>query len=45
MENALLSLAVNARDQVRNGATLTIAVSNVQLDRGFRGRLSGRAAG
>ena len=32
MENALLSLAVNARDQVRNGEKLTIAVSNVHLD-------------
>jgi CheY-like chemotaxis protein len=32
MENALLSLAVNARDQVRNGDKLTIAVSNVHLD-------------
>jgi CheY-like chemotaxis protein len=36
MENALLSLTVNARDQVRNGANLTIAVSNVQLDEGSR---------
>jgi CheY-like chemotaxis protein len=35
MENALLSLAVNARDQVRNGALLTIAVSNVHLGEGF----------
>jgi CheY-like chemotaxis protein len=35
MENALLSLAVNARDQVRNGAKLTIAVSNVHLDTAF----------
>jgi CheY-like chemotaxis protein len=35
MENALLSLAVNARDQLRNGALLTIAVSNVHLDEGF----------
>ena len=32
MENALLSLTVNARDQVRDGATLTIAVSNLHLD-------------
>jgi signal transduction histidine kinase len=31
MENALLSLSVNARDQVRDGAKLTIAVSNVRL--------------
>jgi len=31
MENALLSLAVNARDQVQSGATLSIAVSNVHL--------------
>ncbi len=34
METALLSLAVNARDQVRDGAKLTIAVSNVHLDAG-----------
>ncbi|MEA2739951.1 MAG: hypothetical protein QOH05_3258 [Acetobacteraceae bacterium] len=32
MENALLSLAVNARDQVPDGANLTIGVSNVRLD-------------
>ena len=32
MENALLSLVVNARDQVRSGARLTIAVSNLHLD-------------
>jgi CheY-like chemotaxis protein len=32
MENALLSLSVNARDQLRDGATLTIAVSNVRAD-------------
>jgi CheY-like chemotaxis protein len=35
MENALLSLAVNARDQVRNGAELTLTVSNVHLDNVF----------
>jgi signal transduction histidine kinase len=29
MENALLSLTVNARDQVRDGAKLTIAVTNI----------------
>jgi CheY-like chemotaxis protein len=32
MENALLSLTVNARDQVRDGAKLTIAVSNLHPD-------------
>jgi CheY-like chemotaxis protein len=32
MENALLSLTVNARDLVRDGATLTIAVTNVRRD-------------
>ncbi|HEY0183304.1 MAG TPA: response regulator [Rhodopila sp.] len=31
MENALLSLAVNARDEVQDGAKLTIAVSNVRF--------------
>ena len=35
MENALLSLAVNAHDQVQNGAKLTIAVSNVRLNEDF----------
>ncbi|MEA2743057.1 MAG: hypothetical protein QOG25_1428 [Acetobacteraceae bacterium] len=35
MENALLSLAVNARDQVPQGGVLTIAVSNVRLDDSF----------
>jgi CheY-like chemotaxis protein len=36
MENALLSLAVNARDQVRDGAKLTITVSNVHLEEDFK---------
>jgi CheY-like chemotaxis protein len=31
MENALLSLTVNARDRVRDGANLTITVTNVHL--------------
>jgi hypothetical protein len=35
MENALLSLVVNARDQVQDGAVLSIEVSNVQLDEVF----------
>jgi CheY-like chemotaxis protein len=35
MENALLSLVVNARDQVPDGGVLSIAVSNVQLDAVF----------
>jgi CheY-like chemotaxis protein len=35
MENALLSLLVNARDQVADGGSLTLAVSNVQLDTVF----------
>jgi CheY-like chemotaxis protein len=35
MENALLSLVVNARDQVPDGGVLRIAVSNVQLDAVF----------
>src|ERR1700722_18534057 len=32
MENALLSLVVNARDQVPDGGTLSIAVTNVRVD-------------
>jgi CheY-like chemotaxis protein len=35
MENALLSLVVNARDQVPDGGVLSVAVSNVQLDAVF----------
>jgi CheY-like chemotaxis protein len=35
MENALLSLVVNARDQVPHGGALSLAVSNVQLDAVF----------
>jgi CheY-like chemotaxis protein len=35
MENALLSLTVNARDQVPDGGRLTITVSNVRLDETF----------
>ena len=31
MENALISLTVNARDQVRDGAKLTIAIANLRL--------------
>jgi CheY-like chemotaxis protein len=35
MENVLLSLVVNARDQVPDGGVLSIEVSNVQLDEVF----------
>jgi signal transduction histidine kinase len=35
MENALLSLVVNARDQVPDGGVLSVAVSNAQLDAVF----------
>ena len=35
MENALLSLVVNARDQVPHGGMLSLAISNVQLDAVF----------
>lgn len=35
MENALLSLAVNARDQVKQSGTLRLDVSNVRLDAVF----------
>jgi CheY-like chemotaxis protein len=34
-ENALLSLVVNTREQMPDGAVLRIAVSNVRLDAGF----------
>ncbi|HEX4368141.1 MAG TPA: response regulator [Rhodopila sp.] len=36
MENALLSLAIGARDRLHDGARLTIAVSNVRADAVFR---------
>ena len=36
MENALLSLAISARDRIHDGARLTIAVSNVRSDAVFR---------
>jgi CheY-like chemotaxis protein len=35
MENVLLSLVVNARDQVPDGGVLTLAVTNVRLDKMF----------
>jgi len=35
MEHALLSLAVNAADQVRGGQKLVISLSNVRLDEAF----------
>lgn len=34
MENALLSLAVNARDRIGGAAMLTVAVANLRLDAG-----------
>jgi CheY-like chemotaxis protein len=36
MENALLSLVMNARDQVRSRAKLTIEVSNIRPDKAFQ---------
>jgi CheY-like chemotaxis protein len=36
MESAMLSLAVNARDRVRDGGVLKIAVANVHLDAVFQ---------
>jgi CheY-like chemotaxis protein len=36
MENALLSLAISARDRIHDGARLTIAVSNVHADAVFQ---------
>ncbi|HEY4173657.1 MAG TPA: response regulator [Rhodopila sp.] len=36
LENALLSLAISARDRIHDGARLTIAVSNIHPDAGFQ---------
>ncbi len=41
MENALLSLAVNARDRVPHGGVLRVAVSHVRLDEVFAAAHSG----
>jgi len=44
LEQALLSLAVNSRDAMPEGGTLTIETGQVTLDRAFREQHPGRAA-